>query len=64
MVDTRDLETLFEIIICKTRNQIINFVFAMKKKCQYTQEDVQNAVNNNKSIAGVLRDLGLRPTIG
>ncbi len=36
----------------------------MKKKCQYTQEDVQNAVNNNKSIAGVLRDLGLRPIGG
>ena len=36
----------------------------MKKKCQYTQEDVQKAVANNKSIAGVLRDLGLRPIGG
>jgi len=36
----------------------------MKKKCQYTQEDVQKAVINNKSIAGVLRDLGLRPIGG
>ena len=36
----------------------------MKKKCQYTQEDVQKAVANNKSIAGVLRDLGLRPIEG
>ena len=43
---------------------ILKFVFAMKKKRQYTQEDVQKAVTNNQSIAGVLRDLGLRPIGG
>ncbi len=33
-------------------------------KNQYSLEDVINAVKNNKSIAGVLRDLGLRPIGG
>ena len=36
----------------------------MRKKSQYTLEDVQKAVENNKSIAGVLRELGLRPIGG
>ena len=33
-------------------------------KNQYSLEDVIKAVENNKSIAGVLRDLGLRPIGG
>ena len=36
----------------------------MKKKRQYNLEDVIKAVENNFSIAGVLRDLGLRPIGG
>ena len=33
-------------------------------KCTYTIEQLQTAVNNNLSIAGVLRELGLRPIGG
>ena len=36
----------------------------MKKKSQYNLDDVQRAVEHNKSIAGVLRVLGLRPVGG
>ena len=36
----------------------------MKKKRQYSLEDVKQAVENNLSVAGVLRDLGLRPLGG
>ena len=33
-------------------------------KAKYTIEDVKDAVNANKSIAGVLRQLNLRPIGG
>ena len=36
----------------------------MKKKSQYSLEDVKKAIESNHSIAGVLRDLGLRPVGG
>ena len=40
------------------------FASAMKKKVQYSKEDVISAVAENKSIAGVLRQLNLRPVGG
>ena len=51
MVDTRDLDPLFEIIIGSMRKQ-------------YTKDDVIKAVADSKSIADVLRQLGLRPVGG
>ena len=39
-------------------------IFASTMKSQYTKEDVINAVAENKSIAGVLRQLNLRPIGG
>ena len=56
------LRLIFEIIF--VRHEILtNFVSAMKRN-NYTLEDVKNAVSNSKSIASVLRILGLRPVGG
>ena len=41
---------------------MLNFVSAMRK--HYSTEDVKKAVAENKSVAGVLRQLGLRPIGG
>jgi len=40
----------------------INFASAMKVR--YSEDDIRVAVNNSKSIASVLRQLGLRPVGG
>ena len=66
MVDTRDLGSFFEIIICNTRQATLTLPIIilpiMRRK--YSDSDLVEAVAENVSIAGVLRQLGLRPIGG
>ena len=61
MVDTRDLDKIFDNLY----NTAVIHNFADYNsdisKAKYSTEDVRNAVRDSKSIAGVLRSLGLRP---
>ena len=41
-----------------------NIIFASAMKVRYSEDDIRVAVNNSKSIASVLRQLGLRPVGG
>ena len=45
------------------RRDLFNFAFAMSKS-RYTVEDLRRAVAESVSVAGVLRQLGLRPVGG
>ena len=53
----------FEIIICKSSGVCLTLAYYNMRK-KYTYDDVKSAVAENVSIAGVLRQLGLRPIGG